>query len=214
MQILKLKTVKYIYTIFILIILCFTYNLSAQKMQTDSINLRKIEESKKSTMLKYFEIAHRYKTKGDLKNLSKYTNLIANIYWESKDYEQAIKFFNQSLDANEKLKNKNGIAGINNCKGIIYADAKQYQKSIDNFEKALAYYKLRRNRKEMISTLVNMSLSYKNMPNINKAIEQAEKAFKISQELNDEENIINCAGLLSSYYKEAKNDEKTIFYFK
>ncbi len=203
-------------TILILILLltiCFVDNIIAQEIDPNNINYEKIKDKDRAKLSKYFTAAKSCNNRKDLKGYSKHINLIANLYWKSKNYEQAIKYFDLSIEANKRLKNNNAIAGISNFKGMIYADAKQYDKSIENFRKALSYYQLTRQRQDIISTYLNMSLSYKNMPNMQKTIECTEAAFKVAQELNDVQRIVDCAGILASYYTEVKNSEKAEFYF-
>ncbi len=193
--------------------MCCANNIYAQTINIDEINYEKIKSSDRSKLKNFFTAAYVLNKRNDLKGFSKNLNSIANLYWTSKNYEQAIKYFNISLEVNEKLKNHNAIAGISNFKGMIYADAKQYDKSIENFKKAMKCYKLRRRRKDMINTYLNMSLSYKNLHDMQKTIECTEAAFKLAQELNNVQKIADCAGILSSYYSELQNTEKAGFYF-
>ncbi len=202
--------------IFILLLIFtsfFVDDISAQDIDPNNINYENVKDADRAKLSKYFLAGHSCNKRGDLKGFSKNLNSIANLYWKSKNYQQAIKYFDISLEVNIKLKNDNAVAGISNFKGMIYADSKQYDKSIENFKKALASYKLRRRREDIISTYLNMSLSYKNMPNMQKTIECTEAAFKTAQELNDVPRIVDCAGILASYYNELKNTEKSEFYF-
>ncbi len=210
----QLKQMKHkILILFLQFLICFVPNIMAQDMDLPAINYDNIKNSDKNKIKMYFESAQRGKRAGNLKIMSQNLNSIANIYWQSNQYEEAIEYFNLSIKANETLGNQHAIAGIANFKGMIYADAKKYQKSIDNFELALQYFNKTRRRKDMINTYLNMSLSYKNMPNMEKTISCTEAAFKLAQELNDVEQIADCAGMLASYYNEVNDKKKEKFYF-
>lgn len=202
------------YILSLLLILSFvSHNLYSQYEEAIPIDYEQFKPADKNKIKNYILNINKYQKSTSYKVVSKNANLAAKILWSYKDYTNAIKYFDISIEANKNLKNDNAIAGILNYKGMVYADAKQYKKSIECFNQSLKYFKKRRLRRDIIATRKNMSLSYSNDKKIEQAIEQMELAFKMSQELNDVQEIIDCAGMLSNYYTMNDNKTKAGFYF-
>lgn len=202
--------------IFIFLSLFISSNLVKAQDTTNvntELDFKGISAPDQKKLQKYYEGVNMYKKANDLKEVSKYLNAIANIYWTSKQYDNAIEYYDESKEVNTRLKNQNAVAGIDNFKGMIYADSKQYRKAIESFEKALKYYSKKRLRKDMINARINISLAHSNLAEYDKAAAQLEFAFLTAQEINELEQIVHCAGLLSKVYEDAGNTEKSHFYF-
>ncbi|MCS6833636.1 MAG: tetratricopeptide repeat protein, partial [Flammeovirgaceae bacterium] len=92
---------------------------------------------RKLTLKDFWILAAKKEQEGDLKESTRYLNAAASYYWEIKNYDSAIWYYNKSISFNEKIGNETGITGICNNLGMIYADMRQYEKSLAYFEKVL-----------------------------------------------------------------------------
>src|SRR6056297_626368 len=66
-----------------------------------------------------------------------YSGKMGYIYWNSGFYNKAIENFNDALEFNSKVGNRNGIKTIRYNLGLIYSEQEQYQQAINQFNKGI-----------------------------------------------------------------------------
>ena len=59
---------------------------------------------------------------------------IAYIYWDSRNYTEAVDYFKRSIEFNKKVDNKNGIKAAYYNLGLIHIDMEDYTNALANFE--------------------------------------------------------------------------------
>ncbi|MEQ9423626.1 MAG: ATP-binding protein [Cyclobacteriaceae bacterium] len=163
---------------------------------------------------KYLDLSKQAESKDDAVNASHYLNETAFIYWNHNFYEQAIKYYEESLTFNQKVANENGLAMLYNNLGMLYADVKEYEKSTEAFQKTLASRRANDQKFGTISALVNLSVVRNNLGRYDESIKGLEEALTLSRELNDVKQMRSVYGMLSETYQKAGNPEKSFHYFE
>jgi signal transduction histidine kinase len=158
-------------------------------------------------------LAEKNKQTGDIKEATRYINTAAMQVWEDKNYADAIIYFNQSIDLNQKINNLSGIAKIHSNLGMIYADLAQFQKSLDYFQLSLDYRLKYGEKSEIISTYINKGVVLNNLKKHQAAATDIEEALRLSTEMNDAAQMKSCYGMLAETYEKAGNQERTMHYF-
>lgn len=157
--------------------------------------------------------AERYRQRGDLKEATRYLNTAAMQVWENRRYQDAINYFQQSIQLNEQLRNESGIAKLHSNLGMIYADMAEYETSLSYFQRALDYRLKYGEKSEIISTYINKSVVLNNLKQYNDAAGQLESALALATEMNDAAQMKSCYGMLAETYEKAGNQERTLHYF-
>ncbi|GAB4337144.1 MAG: ATP-binding protein [Flammeovirgaceae bacterium] len=168
---------------------------------------------RKLTINDFWAISSQKEKQGDKKEATRYLNAAASYYWEQKNYDSAIWYYNKSISLNEDIGNEAGITGICNNLGMIYADMRQYEKSLSYFEKVLKERKKLKEPVSIIAGLINASVVLNNLKNHQKAAQYLEEALDLARQMNDIDQMKSCYGMLAETYEKAGNQEKTIFYF-
>jgi len=157
--------------------------------------------------------AERYRQRGDLKEATRYLNTAAMQVWENRRYQDAINYFQQSIQLNEQLRNESGIAKLHSNLGMIYADMAEYETSLSYFQRALDYRLKYGEKSEIISTYINKSVVLNNLKRYNDAAGELESALALATEMNDAAQMKSCYGMLAETYEKAGNQERTLHYF-
>jgi signal transduction histidine kinase len=148
------------------------------------------------------------------RSASQHVNDIAFLYWNHNNYEEAIKYYEISIDLNKKVANENGLAMLSNNLGLLYADVGNYQKSLEYFRTTLATRRANNQTPGIISALINMSVVQNNLGEYTKSTEGLEEALTLAREINDIALMRSSYGMLSETYQKAGNTEKSLYYFK
>lgn len=150
----------------------------------------------------------------ELKEASGVYNDIALFYWEKKDLNLAVDYFNKSYKLNEKLNSEGGMAMISSNLAMIYCDKNQYEKGIEYFNKVISYRRSTGDKVAISSNLINISIAENNLKKFDSSVEHLEEALKLSMEINDTKQMRACYGMLAETYEKMGNVEKTMHYFK
>jgi len=177
-----------------------------------SQNLRKVElkDGAKNQLKNFLILLERYKNEGNKIQEADYLNKIAYLYWEKGSSADAIEYFNQSLQINNEVGNKNGLQAIYTNLGTIYFDEKYYQKAIENFGKSLEINKLTGKKRNVCGNLINLALSNGELNNYTKAIEILDDALELATELNDIRLRKTALSMLYEYHDNVGNKEKAL----
>ena len=143
---------------------------------------------------KYISIALEFYFKSkdlfdQLKNNNHKTILaIGEIYFELKDYEKALEYFNLELTTKKELDNSQGISAALNRIGNVYFQLKEYKKAEDFFLKSMEIA----DRSELIhqkkSNYESLYKVYKKLKKFKKSLEMSELKHKTEDYLNSKEN--------------------------
>ncbi len=196
---------------FIIIYLLIFITSFALKGQT-RLSLSRVDSAKIENNNTNYQTAYN---NNDYREAAKNLDNNAMIYWKHNYFNEAIDYFQKSLELNKRIGNENGIAGINSNLALIYADKRDYKLAYEYFEKTLAARKLNPNNKVgIISVLINESVVLNKLSDYNKAIEKLQEALTLANDLNDENQMKSIYGMLSETYQRAGNTEKAIYYYQ
>ena len=165
----------------------------------------RVEEWKKQAALQ--------QQNGDLREESRYYDLIAFLYWEHNLAQDAITWYKKSLEINRKLENLAGMAMINSNLGMLYADLKQYDKALEQFNQTLNYRQMIKDKVGIISTRINISVVLNNLGRYDESSRNLLEALTLAREMNDMEQMKSCYGMLSETYEKARQPDKAKYYF-
>ena len=161
--------------------------------------------------------------------ISKKNNEIDNLYatsvmmgltsMETKDFDKAIKYFNNGLEIANKNNNLLGQFNKETCLnniGLSHQRKGDYQKSINDYKKSIDFFKTALKNKsiktedpELYSLLIdNLGYSYLKTGNLNESLELFLESLKIREELNYANQIVLSNIHLSEYYRQI-NDTLT-----
>ena len=142
-----------------------------------------------------------------------YSGKMGYIYWNGGLYSKAIENFNDALEFNSKVGNRNGIKTIHYNLGLIYSEQEQYQQAINQFNKGIEIAKTLNQKEGILNGLTNKASALKGFGEHEKSISAAEQALNIAKELNSLKLIRRCYGLLAENYEAQGNSQKSIEYF-
>ena len=142
-----------------------------------------------------------------------YSGKMGYIYWNSGFYNKAIENFNDALEFNSKVGNRNGIKTIRYNLGLIYSEQEQYQQAINQFNKGIEIARSLNQKEGILNGLTNKASALKGFGKHKKSINATEQALNIAKELNSLRLIRRCYGLLAENYEALGNSQKSIEYF-
>ncbi len=179
----------------------FLINLIAQPSNITAQNVEKLLEK-----------SNEKKQAGDIKEASRFLNEIATIYWENRNYDEAINYFNRSIELNQNIGNQSGIISIYSNLALINADKNDYAKALQYFEKVYAWRK--KNGEDGIrSSLINMSVASGKLKNYPQVIIYLEQALELARQKYDLKDMRLCYGMLYETYSKMDNNAKSQEYF-
>lgn len=138
---------------------------------------------------------------------------IGYIYWDSRNYAEAVDYFKKSIAFNEKVENKNGIKAAYYNLGLIHIDMEDYVNALANFESGVEISKALNKKNDLLSGLINVASINQSLGNNEAAIKGAEEALTLAQEMKNINLTKRCYGILYESYQAAGNSEKSIEYF-
>ncbi|REE05885.1 ATP-binding protein [Marinoscillum furvescens] len=150
----------------------------------------------------------------DFRGASGALNDVAFVYWNNNHYEEAAKYYEQSLDLNMRVANENGIAMINNNLGMLYADLGRYEQSLDKFSKTLAARRASNEEVGIIAALVNMAVVLNNLERYEESVKRLSEALDLAREHYDKQQMRSVYGMLSETYEKMGDVERSLQYFE
>ncbi len=142
-------------------------------------------------------------------------NRIAEIYFTAKHYEQALKYYNQSLEINKTILNsQHAIAKIHTQIGNIYYDKGNYDEALKHQIVNLEYERTRKNARELVDAVTQVALLYNKLKKYDETIQLIEnEALPIAHKTNDQSLLRSCYGTLAETYEKQGNSEKQRYYY-
>lgn len=166
---LSMKSQKYIYLLFSLLILAFVIEINANP-RIHSLENRLKTSSEKERYVILLQLSTEYE---DVFN----------------DY--SINYAEQALELAIKLKNKNFETEAIGRIGSAYISASQFGRALEYYQKYKLIAERTNDRQKMSNAYVNIGFIYKQWADFNTAIEFYLKALKIAEETGDKLSKIN-----------------------
>jgi len=155
----------------------------------------------------------QYKTQENTIQQADALNKIAYLMWENEIYDDAIDYFEQSLELNQSVNNRNGVKSLHYNMGLIYSDKEDYQGALKHFNEGLTIARELNQKKGIYSGLMNKATALKNLSKYQEAIEQINEALSYAQEFNNLKLVRTCYGMLAENYELIGDSENTMKYF-
>jgi serine phosphatase RsbU (regulator of sigma subunit) len=142
-----------------------------------------------------------------------YLNKAAFLCWNNQLLPDAIKYFEQAIEINKSLANKNGLLLGYNYLGMLYGEMNQHQEALDYFQKSLRISQETNNKSSIASALINIAQTQQLTGNYQASNNTALKGVEIAKEINELKYLRTFYGILAENYKELGNSAKSIEYF-
>jgi len=197
------KALKIPWLLFLICLLAFSHLAGAQSLSTED-RQKKQEYEQKIT---------RYQQTGNQRNALEYINKLAFLYWNNKMYEQAITYFNKSLNINKELVNPSGVKKTYYYRGMIWSENEEYSRAVKSFKSGLQISREMKMKDSQLSGLLNLAQTYQLMDQYTTSNEYSQQALQLAKELNDMKRVRSSYGLLSENHKKMGNSQESIKYF-
>jgi tetratricopeptide (TPR) repeat protein len=139
-------------------------------------------------------------------------SLVAICYYSLAQYEKAITYHQQSLEIEEEIGNRQGVARSLGNLGLCY-------KNLGQYEKAIAYHQQNNDISEEIGfrlgvaySLGNLGVCYGSLGQHEKAIAYHQQHHDISEEIGNRQGVAISLGNLGNCYRSLGQYEKAIAY--
>ncbi|HAF27847.1 MAG TPA: hypothetical protein DCG75_02265 [Bacteroidales bacterium] len=192
--------------IFFLFVLIFIIDFQSVAQELDS--------SVKNQLKEYIAEADKCKAANNTIQQADYLNKIAYLYWENEQFDNAIKYFSESLELNLSHNNLNGVKSIYYNIGLIHSDKEDFQNSLVNFNKGLQIARQLNQKDGIYTGLMNKAAVLKNLSRNQEAINNINEALIYAQESNNLKLIRTCYGMLAENYEILGDSENTMKYFE
>lgn len=167
-----------------------------------------------NTQIEQYQVALNTAIEGkEWINAAALSSKIAYAYWDSQKYDDAISFFNQSLEHSNKVDNKNGIKTIRYNLGLVNIDKGDYQTALSEFNSGVLIARELNQKNDILSGLINSASITQSLGQHESAIKTATEALAYAQELENLNLTKRCYGILYENYQEIGDSEKSIEYF-
>lgn len=135
---------------------------------------------------------------------------MGNVYFDTHNFEEALKYHLKSLEIDTRQKNEAGMGNTYHNIGMIYRSRKEYSKALSYYEKSLAIDLKNNNQRNMSLSYLEFSSMYAERGEFAKALTYAEKALKLAQTVDSRRLKKNALGNLPLLYAALGQTEKAL----
>ncbi|MFO7843485.1 MAG: SpoIIE family protein phosphatase [Bacteroidales bacterium] len=179
---------------------------------TDSY-AQQIPEDVKEELSGYQNFIEKYHNQGNKQLEVEYLNKAAFLCWNNQLLADAIDYFEQAVEINQSLDNRNGLLLGYNYLGMVYDEMNEYQQALDCFEKSLHISRQTNNKSSIASVLINIAQTQQIQEKYSESNSTALKGVETAKEINELRLVRTFYGILAENYKELGNSAKSIEYF-
>ncbi|MFD0749499.1 tetratricopeptide repeat protein [Mucilaginibacter calamicampi] len=147
----------------------------------------------------YFSALEAFKKINDERGIAKVYNNIGNLY-QTVDYDNALKFFNQAEAIATKYGDKKLIASLQLNKGNIYNRQNRYSNALASYNKSSELFKQLKDSVNLIQCLENLGDIYYKLRNYNKAEELLLEANAKAKRMDMNASIVAINMTLTDIY--------------
>jgi serine phosphatase RsbU (regulator of sigma subunit) len=174
-----------------------------------------IEQSDFRIKIKEYDLkAQEFLKEGNLTEAAKYFSMSAFIMQNNYQYEEAINYFKQVLNINEKLDNKKGLMVVDNNIGMIYSDLEQFDNALPYLEKGLQLSRELSEKESIITGLTNLALVLQGLKKYEESNRRLDEAIRLAKEINNLKLLHSSYGLMYENYDKLGDSEKAHEYFE
>ena len=161
------------------------------------------------------KVSDSYKKSGDSVQSAFVFSHLSDLAVRRREYDLALQYANQALEAARALKDEPAIASYNNAIGKVLAARGGHSGALTWYLRSLAYYKDGQEEKLGITTTSTLlAEAYLSLKDYRQALQYAEISMTEARALHRKPEIQNAAKVLADIYEAKGNDHKALFYFK
>ena len=116
---------------------------------------------------------------------SEFLNLLGIYYYNQKDYNKSLQYYEEALKIDEKSKNLPFQAVRLNNIGLIHLEKETFDKALEYFNKALEIGKMRGDYRGMGARINNIGLIYLKQKDYERAIDNFQEALKLDKKIGN-----------------------------
>jgi signal transduction histidine kinase len=139
---------------------------------------------------------------------------IGLIYFETADFDNALKYYQQSLPFMQQAGDEWGEAGCLDSIGFCYFEMKQHENAIEFCSQALSISESADDKKGQSNALYHLGNIYAGLDNFNKASEYCDRCLIIRREIEDKKGVAEILLFLAALYlkeNRGKDSEQKVF---
>ncbi|NJB69935.1 signal transduction histidine kinase/Tfp pilus assembly protein PilF [Saonia flava] len=141
-------------------------------------------------------------------------NGIGSLYIQVNNFDEAILYFNRSLEANLASDNEKEIARNYQNLGAVFEKKNQYQKSLEYLNKAFSIREKLGNKKELSETHFQLGSTYGKLLNTSKSEFHFKSALALAKEIKDKPLIAEIYLTQSNTYEDWNKAQKALASYK
>lgn len=176
-------------------------------------NAQNLSEAQQSQATNYKQALQTAESEGNFANAAGISGKLGYLYWNNQVYNDAVTYFQKSIDFNQQINNKNGIKTVRFQLGLVKIDKEDYNGALDEFQKGVAISRELKSKEDVLSGLINVSSIQQSLGNHQAAVDSGLEALDIAKELENINLTKRCYGILYESYQSLGNSEKSIEYF-
>lgn len=151
----------------------------------------------------------------DLSNLAYSYMALGNLQYDQTNYNDALKYYFQSLDTYDSVSNYAGMSSALIWVGIIYQFAQaEHKKAINTYMEALEYASLGNSTLNKGYIYSNLATIYYNEYEYDSAILYYKRSNEIKQQFSDQRGIGNDYNNIGNVWYELKKYDSALFYYE
>lgn len=163
----------------------------------------------------YAEIMHDYAEKrGEIEYVSAAFQRQGIAHQINGDYDQAIHFYNRSLEVDRMRGFKKGIANNLNNIGIIYENQGNLPKALEYYSESLKIKEEIGNKEGILGALNNLGNIYSNLGEYESAIKNYKQSIQLAEELGLLDDLALAQNNLGATYLELGQDSLAMDFFQ
>lgn len=141
-------------------------------------------------------------------------NVIGITYHTQTDYEQAVKYYKESLKIKEEIGDKMGMASSLSNIGVVYYEQGDYKNALNYLNQGLEIEKEIGDKEGIAGTYNNLGNLYTQQGDYAKAIEYHTKSMMIDDEIGYKHGMANSLNNIGLLYFDQKDFDKAVEYFE
>lgn len=185
-----------------------------------SVKLKTLLQLARTKDFSYFEKSVKYYTKSlefekDKYNRAAILDTIGLYNWQLGNYNEGLKYFNESLLLFEELKDSLWLGRLYNNIAVVNYGLGNRNEALNNYQKGLKIREAINDKRGLSNIYNNIGIIYQDWGLYNDALKWHENALKIALEINDIGTISYSYSNIGSYHEHLENyREALINYFQ
>ncbi len=139
---------------------------------------------------------------------------IGIFYYKLSDFTRALHYYHRALLLNEKLENKQGLAGVLNAIGILYSSLSHHDQALEYLQKGCELYAELGNQMGVGANICAIGNIYLDKGEYHVALDYYQKALAINQEIGRKSGIAINLGNIGTMYEKLSEHSLAYDYYQ